>query len=220
MSRSRIAFGWLIPTAILLSFFGLIVWDLQAEGALYRLDHAWAESLFNFGCSRTDLHNAITFITDLGTSRILIIVGCANTVLFILKREWQAAIIFGGGQWLLFRFVAYTKLLFERQRPPFLGWTDLSFPSGHATGSSVVYGVSMLAILCILNNRKWAWFVVGSLLTLILAIAASRPLYGAHYISDVLAGICLGFGYVCFLASLGNRKSLRPPKTEPINANG
>jgi membrane-associated phospholipid phosphatase len=71
--------------------------------------------------------------------------------------------------------------------------TSYSFPSGHATiGTSLwVYAASAL-------NKPWAW-IVG--VTIALLICVSRIYLGMHYISDVVAGFCLGLVFVlCFRA--------------------
>jgi membrane-associated phospholipid phosphatase len=68
--------------------------------------------------------------------------------------------------------------------------TDFSFPSDHAT----VAGAVALGLL--LTNRRWGSIAV----VLAVVMAFTRVYVGAHYPSDVLAGLALGA-----LVALGGR---------------
>jgi membrane-associated phospholipid phosphatase len=102
--------------------------------------------------------------------------------------------------------VALLKHSFDRPRPDVAPAVPLpstaSFPSGHATA-----GVAALGAVAVLaaerlpdaraRRRLWALTVVAG-----LAVGASRVLLGVHYLSDVLAGWCLGLAWLaaCLLA--------------------
>lgn len=88
------------------------------------------------------------------------------------------------------------KLLFARDRP----FTDYvlnmrldtpSFPSGHAVGSTIAYGLAAYLLFQLLPS-PWNYIVAGILIVLILVIGISRVYLGAHFPSDVLAGWLLG----------------------------
>lgn len=88
------------------------------------------------------------------------------------------------------------KYLFQRDRPqfeePLLTLATYSFPSGHAAGATLFYGL-LLAYLVRATRRKrwWALAATGAGL-MVLLVAASRVYLGAHYLSDVLAAIAEG----------------------------
>ncbi|HEX6177122.1 MAG TPA: phosphatase PAP2 family protein, partial [Thermoanaerobaculia bacterium] len=67
-----------------------------------------------------------------------------------------------------------------------------SFPSGHAMGSTVVFGA--LAYLILRIQAPWRKRAAGlaAAVTFIAAIAASRVYLGVHWISDIVAGITAG----------------------------
>jgi undecaprenyl-diphosphatase len=96
------------------------------------------------------------------------------------------------------------KLVFQRPRPE-LAYVKLetySFPSGHAAGSIAVYG--LLAFL--VARHRGPWVRVGSVVALVVlvgAIAFSRLYLEVHYLSDVLAGLCVGAAWLsaCLLAA-------------------
>jgi membrane-associated phospholipid phosphatase len=89
------------------------------------------------------------------------------------------------------------KLVFKRPRPE-LSFTHLdtySFPSGHAAVSSATFTV-IAYLLARRYRTTWAraLIVVGTVLAVGL-VGFSRLYLGAHYLSDVLAGICVGFAW-------------------------
>ena len=91
---------------------------------------------------------------------------------------------------------------FERARPhdmPDVLTSGFSFPSGHAAGALMVFGLLgwLLQQRLAPGGRPWA---LGAGLLLALAIAASRVLLGVHHASDVLAGLLWG-GLVLLLTT-------------------
>jgi undecaprenyl-diphosphatase len=83
------------------------------------------------------------------------------------------------------------KVAIGRNRPP--AWdgqqgTPLSFPSGHAMVSVVLYGsLAWLLARARVGWRAQAPFYVAAA-ALVLLIGASQLFLGAHFVSDVLAG--------------------------------
>jgi undecaprenyl-diphosphatase len=68
------------------------------------------------------------------------------------------------------------------------GEHGLSFPSGHAMGSMVFYG-----LLILWTNKNWLrWLLVA----MIFLIGLSRNYLGVHYPHDVIAGWILGLIYL------------------------
>lgn len=95
------------------------------------------------------------------------------------------------------------KHLFQRPRPildePLVHLTTFSFPSGHAVASTVFYGA--LCTLVFLHARSTAAraLAAAAAAAMVLLVAFSRIYLGAHYLSDVVAGVCVGV--LCLLAS-------------------
>lgn len=91
------------------------------------------------------------------------------------------------------------KGIFERTRPlhdhGLVSETSWSFPSGHASGSMIVYG--LLGYIIVRYTRP-VWHVPVALVcvTLIVFVGSSRVLLQVHYMSDVLAGYASGAAWV------------------------
>lgn len=91
------------------------------------------------------------------------------------------------------------KLLVQRERPPIdgrlvhVGETSFSFPSGHSAFAGLFFGLLGLILFRYAGRMRWS----GVTLCLLgaLAVASSRVWLGVHYLSDVLGGLAVGFGW-------------------------
>lgn len=77
------------------------------------------------------------------------------------------------------------------------------FPSGHALGSTVVYGGLALALEVGTRRQR----VAGAALLAGL-VGLSRVAIGVHYVADILAGWALGVAYLAVVATLADRGAL------------
>ena len=80
-----------------------------------------------------------------------------------------------------------------RQRPAGSGLSDFSFPSGHCTISMCLYGIVIYLIHLYVKSDFWRNFLIIVFGLWIFMIGISRMWLGAHFPSDVLAGMLLGF---------------------------
>jgi len=69
--------------------------------------------------------------------------------------------------------------------------SGFTFPSGHATGATAVYGG--LAVLLTVGRRRLRYVAAGSVIAL---VSGSRVILGVHYLRDIVAGMTLGVGLV------------------------
>jgi undecaprenyl-diphosphatase len=138
-------------------------------------------------------------ITQLGNVHTLVALGIAVTALLLLRKRWLLAASWNlalAGNGLLNSFL---KWIFQRDRPLHVhgllieqGW---SFPSGHASGALVAYG--MLAYLLVRSApRGWHLLIVCAAIALILLIGFSRVFLQVHYFSDVVAGYMSGAAWL------------------------
>jgi undecaprenyl-diphosphatase len=162
------------------------------------------------------LETAMVDLTALGGVPVLtLITALVLAYLLVSRRLEYAALVFAsivGGALL----TTVTKIGFARPRPDLVDHLvdvqSLSFPSGHAMASAVVY-LTLGALLARTERRRavrFYIFAVAGLLTLI--IGASRVFLGVHYPTDVLAGWTLGAAWAlaCWLVA----RWLRPKDNE------
>jgi undecaprenyl-diphosphatase len=141
-----------------------------------------------------------------GLSRVLALVGgpgamavvAAICVLVLGRRgprSWAVVVAATGfGAVLLTRGF---KQLYARTRPPpdlqVIQYVTHALPSGHALGSTVVAGVVAAVVLLRPGAGRRARVLAPALAAaFVLAVGASRIYLGAHWLTDVLAGILLG----------------------------
>lgn len=87
------------------------------------------------------------------------------------------------------------KAVVDRARPVFDDPVDSafssSFPSGHALGAAAFWATVAVVASTLWGRRAW---VLAAAVLLPLVTAATRVLLGLHYLSDVAAGLLLGYG--------------------------
>ena len=112
------------------------------------------------------------------------------------------------------------KYTFQRARPsfddPLLTLATYSFPSGHASGAALFYGFLAAYLVCVLARPALRAAVLCAAAAMVALVALSRVYLGAHFLSDVLAGIAFGCAWlaVCITAiSTFRRRRARLPVT-------
>lgn len=155
----------------------------------------WADAVMLFFTHLGD-RLVLTWVM-VATCSWLLLKGCSKAVL-----HWLAAFACTGLlSWIL-------KLSTRVPRPiPFDG--SYSFPSLHAGMSVAVYGFLALMIARELpHTRRWLpYFSAGAV---IVPVSLSRLYLGAHWFSDVLAGLSLGLLWVTLIGIAYDRHPAPP----------
>ncbi|MGE0354169.1 MAG: phosphatase PAP2 family protein [Gemmatimonadales bacterium] len=170
--------------------FARLAHEIAGSGRLARLDTDFALALHQ--TAGPGLQHAMQAVTMLGNGWTLAGMGIIVIAILLLRRRrslatGMAVALAGAG--LLNQAL---KDVFQRPRPAFAaGMDSWSFPSGHAMGSLVAWG--MLAYLgTLVLPRRAARVVVALLVLVVLLIGLSRLYLGVHYLSDILAGYAAG----------------------------
>lgn len=153
--------------------------------------HDWAVA--KRYASATSFFDVMTTVG--GPVGVAAIGGIVFVVLLVRKRyRWAiylALTAAGGGalDWELKRYFARARPAVAQMLKHASGY---SFPSGHAMGSTVVFG--SLAYLVLRARIAWRWkaAAVAFATTLVVGVSLSRVYLGVHWISDVGAGITAG----------------------------
>ena len=153
--------------------------------------HDWAVSRRNNGA--TEFFLAMTIVG--GPAGLAVIVVIVAIVLSIKRRfRWLGYLLVtcGGGALLNLELKQY----FARARPDVAEMLRLahgySFPSGHAMGSTVTFGALAYLAFRVAKTWKWKAGALACAITLAISVALSRVYLGAHWISDVGAGMAAG----------------------------
>ena len=174
--------------------FGGVAEDIIHHDPLTRFDLTVADALHRHaGATAIQVAKAVTL---LGSPVLLAVLGLAVAVLLLLRKEylvlaaWVAVLV--GGSVL----DAALKHVFHRARPvwdvPILTARGFSFPSGHAMGSLLFYGMLTYLIVRRLDHARSRLAIIGCAVLLVLLIGLSRMVLGVHYFSDVIGGYAAG----------------------------
>lgn len=139
-------------------------------------------------------------ITRFGDPITIAIISLLVFGFLYLKKFKRAAIWFASGVIGISTIGnSVLKLIFMRERPTLehlVTEHTYSFPSGHSTGSMVVYGMILLLLPLIINRGFLRVFLQCLFALLILGIGVSRIYSGVHYPSDVLGGYLFGISWL------------------------
>jgi membrane-associated phospholipid phosphatase len=98
------------------------------------------------------------------------------------------------GQVLLTNF---TKMLVNRPRPDIhrlTGFSGSSFPSGHAATAAATFAAVALLVGRGRTRRTKAFLAAGAAF-IAVAVATTRVLLGVHWMTDVIAGLAMGWAW-------------------------
>jgi membrane-associated phospholipid phosphatase len=155
-------------------------------------------------------------ITELGSGTVVIAVTVAALLWFGWRRAWRAAIYWVAAVGSAGLFTLILKATLHQRRPAeiYSGWDAFSFPSGHTAVNAALY--ALLAMLVAREvGPRWRAPVVVVAALFVSVIAFSRLYLGAHWISDVIAGLAFGIAWAALLSISYLRRN--PP---PIGAGG
>jgi membrane-associated phospholipid phosphatase len=98
------------------------------------------------------------------------------------------------------------KLLFAMPRPvdpiALISLDSFSFPSGHAAAAATLYGFLIWMMIGTGKTDRMRTFFAGIFFFVIVLIGFSRLYLGVHYLTDVIAGYVVGFGWVAIGVAL------------------
>ncbi len=151
---------------------------------------------------RTPLGDRFMVIcSELGDSAVVLPLVGLTLAWMLWQRRWREALFWLAAVGFAVMAVVFFKHMLHIPRPLTLyaGVDAWSFPSGHATLATVVYGyLAVLAAETTPVRRRW--LIYAATLLLVSLIAFSRLYLGVHWLADVAGGMGLGLGWVALLA--------------------
>lgn len=204
-SKQPFAPAYILTGLIFLILFGVVSWGVYIESSwVHALDMSLIETIqATITEGRTA---ALMKLTEIGNIRVAIGLTILLVIILFFKKWYAAGLWFGGT--ILLCAAVITKVLksaFDRPRPDILQLiekTNESFPSGHATATTVFYGLLGIALI-LLTSKLWKKWLVGLLtLALIIFILVTRIYLGVHFPTDVIAGFLYGSASVLISAGV------------------
>ena len=139
------------------------------------------------------------------TTLTLVMLGA--TILLLMRGHRRRALALLVGTMVGRLLVELQKVEVGRLRPEdnphLIVVHNLSFPSGHAANSMLVY--LTLALLLVDHPVRRRWSATAAIL-LSLAIGLSRILLGVHYPSDVIGGWAFGLMWTMIVLWMARRE--------------
>lgn len=180
------------------------------------LDQSADDSLNRFALSHSGVTGFFKTVTQAGEPTVALGAGILAAAGFYVLRmrdsaKFAAASVIGA-----YAIAYVAKEIVNRHRPRWdtahtvLPEHGASFPSGHATGTSALVTVLIVAAVPMLAAVAARRVAVVVLVLYVLAVVVSRPVLGVHFPTDVFAGVVLGTGWTLVCAS-----TLRPWRDRP-----
>jgi undecaprenyl-diphosphatase len=190
--------AWAVAVAlwtVALSLFILIAIPTSRE-ILDDFDLAVYETVFPFKVGAlTALAHAFDF---LGSAVVVWPIRLAVTGLLAIRRRWVALSAWWLAIVLSEPLVGILKAAYDRPRPPvsLVETFTASFPSGHAVAGAVV-AISLVVVFVPAGPRRRNLELLAAAFALLMA--GSRVYLGAHWLTDVVAGVA--FGAACAIGA-------------------
>jgi undecaprenyl-diphosphatase len=175
-----------------------VVLDMVSEREGFaRLDDAAAR--FGARHATTGTTRLLRAVTTLGSTpfvaAVVIVVGVQQ---YRQHRRWATPLFLATSVVSTVAIGNLVKLIVGRDRPDIarlIGAAGSSFPSGHSAAAAATYA-SLALIYGRGRSRKVRATLAGVAAAIAVAVAATRVLLGVHWLTDVIAGVLLGWS--CF----------------------
>jgi membrane-associated phospholipid phosphatase len=174
---------------LLLGWLCQEVWQKESwplDTSLLLNIHQWANPL---------LDRVMLSITSLGDPEFVVVIIVLSAGWLLWRQRWDKIKILALACLGVLILNQGMKMIFTRPRPTLwpslLHETSFGFPSGHALGSIVLYG--LLAYFYAMHHPHQVKGVYIKAIVLIGLIGCSRLYLGVHYPTDIIAGYITGW---------------------------
>jgi len=192
--------------------FGIIAGQVSAGGPITLVDVQVANWFHAHAHATPDLTLALLLFTHWNSvAGVLAMTALLGYALFRRRLDYwllALAVTVPGGM----AVNVLMKFSFARARPvfeePLVVLHTYSFPSGHASGATLFYGfLACLLARHVASNGKRA-AIMGAAAAMVAAVCFSRVYLGAHYMTDVIAGVAEGVAWlaICIPAMTSLRR--------------
>ena len=156
--------------------------------------------------------SAMKWITQLGSTPVVAAVLILTACIDFARRRSREVFLFvaavGLGELLLANLL---KVIVGRERPSVLRLVaahGYSFPSGHTVAAAACWSAVALVLGRDRSRGTRAILAAGAAL-IAASVATSRALLGVHWLSDVIAGLVIGWGWFTIVAIIFGGRAQR-----------
>ena len=200
VSRLQARLGLAILALSVFAFL-LLAYQVAQQGVATSLD-LWVAQWLHAHASPA-MTDPLLAVSQMHAPAGIAVLATGMAIYLALKRDhyWLLAVLLTMPAGMVLNVLL--KNLFERHRPvfdqPLVVIATYSFPSGHAAYSTMLYG--LLAAYVAHRVDRWQWRLVSVLAcgAIVTLVAFSRLYLGAHYLTDVLAGIFEGLAWLALV---------------------
>ena len=162
--------------------------------------------------STSDTIDVLRWVTHLGSTLFVVIALTTVAAVDYARRRSLEVFAFvaavGFGQLALSNVL---KVLVSRERPSVLRLVaahGYSFPSGHTVAASATFSAIAL-VLGRDRHRRTRTALAACAALIAVSVAATRALLGVHWLTDVLAGLAIGWGWFTIAAIMFGGRAQR-----------
>lgn len=223
----KTAGGFLLTVSLLILFAVALVLGFLLDAVN---NHSWLatadKSVAKWGSEhgQSETIDLLKWTTQLGSTIVISAALILTAIIDYVRRRSREVFLFvaaiGLGQLALANAL---KLIVRRDRPPDLQHLVVvhgySFPSGHATAAASVW----LAIALVFGrdrSKLTRALLAGAAALIAISVATSRALLGVHWLTDVIAGLALGWGWFMIVAIIFGGRAQRLGDPVADNAAG
>lgn len=159
--------------------------------AVQGIDDRWLQWMISIRTAW--LTRLAKILSVVGSTRVTLPVRLAVVILLTWRRRWLQLAAFVGAVITSELCIGPLKAVVDRPRPPnpLIGTTAASFPSGHAiAGAVTAFGL----VIIVLPASPRRWMAIGTAAAFAGIMATSRTYLAAHWLTDTIAGACIGTG--------------------------
>lgn len=206
--------AFLIGGVSIVGILFLWLWSEVAAGHLEKIDNSILLALRSSSdpsilSGPVWLPDILRAITILGDSKLLIALVILVAAYLVARRTYYFALVLLAPTVGAMAIVSLLKDHFGRPRPEVVEQLttrySMSFPSGHAANSAIVYLTMAMLFTQIRPERHAGIYLVSAALLLTTTIGISRVALGVHWPSDVVAGWMFGLSWGYFWVLLASR---------------
>jgi undecaprenyl-diphosphatase len=182
---------------------GVLAFEIRTTTFVVRIDREVANWAAAHAAHWT--HTILVAVTDIGSTVGVVVISLTVAVLETARTRSRWVVPFlvlvVAGQLAAATLIKGAVGRFRPAIDPVVGLSHTSFPSGHSTSAAATLAACAFLLSRRRSPRAQA-VLTGVAVAVAVAVAASRVLLDVHWLSDVIAGLMLGWGWfgLCAIA--------------------